>query len=284
MIVFTSDHGDYLGDHWLGEKEFFHEPSVKIPLIICDPDRLTRRAAACATNWSRRSISRRRFWKCSAPIRRSSRTGSKDARSFRCCAARRRRTGAIHDQRIRLLDPAGRRGARSRAARCAAVHDRRQALETDPRHRLPPDAVRSRERSARIARSWCRSGLRGRTRSASPPRSRNGACGSRSAQTRSEQQIRNMRGKVERARHSDRRVGRNGHSRRAVARISGRREVIACSVRVIPSGFAPRDCNSFDRSRADHRCTDNFGIAVADQFFNQDITRGYVVAPAGRIR
>ena len=38
MIVFTSDHGDYLGDHWLGEKELFHEPSVGIPLIICDPD------------------------------------------------------------------------------------------------------------------------------------------------------------------------------------------------------------------------------------------------------
>ena len=37
MIVFTSDHGDYLGDHWMGEKEFFHEPSVKIPLIIYDP-------------------------------------------------------------------------------------------------------------------------------------------------------------------------------------------------------------------------------------------------------
>ena len=25
MIVFTSDHGDYLGDHWLGEKQLFHE-------------------------------------------------------------------------------------------------------------------------------------------------------------------------------------------------------------------------------------------------------------------
>ncbi len=37
MIVFCSDHGDYLGDHWLGEKELFHEPSVKIPLIVCDP-------------------------------------------------------------------------------------------------------------------------------------------------------------------------------------------------------------------------------------------------------
>ncbi len=39
MIVFTSDHGDYLGDHWLGEKDLFHEPSVKVPLIVVDPSR-----------------------------------------------------------------------------------------------------------------------------------------------------------------------------------------------------------------------------------------------------
>ena len=38
MIIFCSDHGDYLGDHWLGEKEFFHEPSIRTPLIIVDPD------------------------------------------------------------------------------------------------------------------------------------------------------------------------------------------------------------------------------------------------------
>ena len=37
MIVLTSDHGDYLGDHWLGEKDLFHDPSVKVPLIIVDP-------------------------------------------------------------------------------------------------------------------------------------------------------------------------------------------------------------------------------------------------------
>jgi arylsulfatase A-like enzyme len=37
LIVFTSDHGDYLGDHWMGEKDLFHEPSVKVPLIIYDP-------------------------------------------------------------------------------------------------------------------------------------------------------------------------------------------------------------------------------------------------------
>ncbi|HJP20006.1 MAG TPA: alkaline phosphatase family protein [Alphaproteobacteria bacterium] len=38
MIVFTSDHGDYLGDHWLGEKELFYEPSIRIPLIVYDPE------------------------------------------------------------------------------------------------------------------------------------------------------------------------------------------------------------------------------------------------------
>ncbi len=44
MIVLTSDHGDYLGDHWLGEKDLFHEQSVKVPMIIYDP-----RAEADAT-------------------------------------------------------------------------------------------------------------------------------------------------------------------------------------------------------------------------------------------
>jgi arylsulfatase A-like enzyme len=37
MIVLTSDHGDFLGDHWMGEKTFFHDASTKMPLIIYDP-------------------------------------------------------------------------------------------------------------------------------------------------------------------------------------------------------------------------------------------------------
>ncbi|AXS42004.1 sulfatase-like hydrolase/transferase [Breoghania sp. L-A4] len=37
MIVVTSDHGDFLGDHWMGEKTFFHDTSTKVPLIIYDP-------------------------------------------------------------------------------------------------------------------------------------------------------------------------------------------------------------------------------------------------------
>jgi len=37
MIIFSSDHGDYLGDHYLGEKELFHDSIVKVPLIVYDP-------------------------------------------------------------------------------------------------------------------------------------------------------------------------------------------------------------------------------------------------------
>ena len=40
LIAFTSDHGDYLGDHWLGEKDLFHDCSARIPMILCDPSPL----------------------------------------------------------------------------------------------------------------------------------------------------------------------------------------------------------------------------------------------------
>ncbi|MEJ6748074.1 MAG: alkaline phosphatase family protein [Octadecabacter sp.] len=44
MIVFCSDHGDNMGDHWMGEKDLFFDCSAKIPLIVYDP-----RAQADAT-------------------------------------------------------------------------------------------------------------------------------------------------------------------------------------------------------------------------------------------
>lgn len=37
LIVFTADHGDLLGDHWLGEKELFYDSVQRVPLIIVDP-------------------------------------------------------------------------------------------------------------------------------------------------------------------------------------------------------------------------------------------------------
>ncbi len=37
MIVFCSDHGDNMGDHWMGEKDLFYDCSARIPLIVYDP-------------------------------------------------------------------------------------------------------------------------------------------------------------------------------------------------------------------------------------------------------
>ncbi len=37
MIVLTSDHGDYMGDHWMGEKDWLHEEVVRVPMIVADP-------------------------------------------------------------------------------------------------------------------------------------------------------------------------------------------------------------------------------------------------------
>lgn len=37
LVVFTADHGDFLGDHWLGEKELFYDTVQKVPFILMDP-------------------------------------------------------------------------------------------------------------------------------------------------------------------------------------------------------------------------------------------------------
>ncbi len=44
LVIFTADHGDYLGDHWLGEKELFHDCVQRVPCLLYDPT-----AAADAT-------------------------------------------------------------------------------------------------------------------------------------------------------------------------------------------------------------------------------------------
>ncbi len=36
IVVFGSDHGDYLGDFGFVGKSWFHEPSIRVPLIVCD--------------------------------------------------------------------------------------------------------------------------------------------------------------------------------------------------------------------------------------------------------
>lgn len=37
LIVFTSDHGEYMGDHWMGEKDWINEEVVRVPMIVVDP-------------------------------------------------------------------------------------------------------------------------------------------------------------------------------------------------------------------------------------------------------
>jgi arylsulfatase A-like enzyme len=39
LVIFTADHGDFLGDHWLGEKELFYDTVQKVPFIVADPRR-----------------------------------------------------------------------------------------------------------------------------------------------------------------------------------------------------------------------------------------------------
>lgn len=37
LIIFTSDHGEYLGDHYLTDKGHFYDSGMRVPLIIRDP-------------------------------------------------------------------------------------------------------------------------------------------------------------------------------------------------------------------------------------------------------
>ena len=149
MIVFTSDHGDYLGDHWMGEKDLFHDVSVKVPLIIYDPTpQRTRRAAPCPMPSSKPSIWRRHSSSISAARRRS--ISWKAARCCRSWRARRRaRWRALRLLRIRLRHAGAARDARPAAARLPAVHGLRRPLQADARGWFPADAVRSRDRPAR---------------------------------------------------------------------------------------------------------------------------------------
>ncbi len=39
LIVFCADHGEFSGDHWLGEKEMFYEQAARVPFIVVDPSR-----------------------------------------------------------------------------------------------------------------------------------------------------------------------------------------------------------------------------------------------------
>ena len=200
MIVFTSDHGDYLGDHWMGEKEFFHEPSVKIPLIIYDPspEADATRGTICDELVEGIDL---------APTFLEVFGGNPAEQSHRLeglslvpllHGQEAREMARICCQRIRLRDPDAGHRARRRAEGFAAVHARRQALEIHSLHRLPPHAVRHGEGPERTERSRRRSGVCGRAPAFQPRRCATGRCAPSQRITRSEQQMVNMRGRAER--------------------------------------------------------------------------------------
>ena len=152
MIVFTSDHGDYLGDHWMGEKDLFHDVSAKIPLIVIDP--------SAAADGTRGTV-------CDALVEAIDLAptfidyfGGKppdhilegtlaDAAAARRAAAGLAQGGVL---RIRLLHAGCPAEAQPADRAVPAVHGLRRPLEIHPRLRLPADALRSARRPAGIDR------------------------------------------------------------------------------------------------------------------------------------
>ena len=179
LIVFTSDHGDYLGDHWMGEKDLFHEPSVKVPLIVCDPSAEADAARGTVCDALVETIDLvadvpggpgRRPGRAIAPAR----GPLADAVPARL---KRRPSGAAlpsASTTIRMLPVRGE--ARHRAARRAPVHGGGQALEVRACAGFPADAVRPGKRPQRVPRPRRRSGLRGERQRLMAPRWPSGAC------------------------------------------------------------------------------------------------------------
>ena len=52
VVIFTSDHGDCLGDHGLVEKWTMYDQSVRVPLVVWSPDRFEgNRRIDALTQW-----------------------------------------------------------------------------------------------------------------------------------------------------------------------------------------------------------------------------------------
>ena len=164
IIVVTSDHGDYLGDHWLGEKDLFHEEIVRIPLIILDP-----RAAAGGTRGARPDGARRVDRSCADLPRMGRRRARATSARRALAAAPDRGRDAARLARRRLLRRRLCAAPRAPAARSATrpgarLHGADRALEVRPVRGFSAAAVRSRIRSARVERPRPRAGFRHRPR------------------------------------------------------------------------------------------------------------------------
>ena len=86
LIVFTADHGDFLGDHWLGEKELFYDTVQRVPFIVMDPSGEADATRGQALDHMVESVDLvpTVLRALDAPGRR---TGWKDASCRKCCMA-----------------------------------------------------------------------------------------------------------------------------------------------------------------------------------------------------
>ena len=166
MIVFTSDHGDYLGDHWMGEKDLFHEQSAKIPLIVIDPSRDGRRTRGTVCDALVEAIDL-------APTFIDYFGGKPpdhilEGRSLLPLLHGEQpadwRKVVFSEYDYAMQDVRAEAEPADRAL--PPVHGVRRPLEIHPRLRLPADALRPRKRSAGIRRPRRRSRLRRRHRAA----------------------------------------------------------------------------------------------------------------------
>ena len=223
LIVFTSDHGDYLGDHWLGEKDLFHEPSVKVPLIVYDPSDSADAARGTICDELVESIDLVPTFLQSLgadPGEQSHRLEGRSLVPFlNGSSTDRWRRFAISEYDYSLQPFAAKLGIEPRDAQ--PFHGGGQALEAHPRPGFPADALRPRHRPQRVPRPRHRPSIRGRT--AAPdggpqclgPAPLPAHDPIRAADARPARQ-------VAATRHPDRRVGRERCPRRAVEPLPGR--------------------------------------------------------------
>ena len=225
MIVFTSDHGDYLGDHWMGEKDLFHEPSVKMPLIVYDPSAEADAARGTACDALVEAIDLAPTFLEALRRRSGEQSHRLEGRSLvpflRGAAPAQWRRYAISEYDYSMLPVAAKLGVEPRDARLFMIADRRWKLIHAPGFRpmlydLGSDPNEFRDLGADPA---CEDERR-RLMAALD------AWGLRLSQrtTVSEQQIRDRARQVAAPRHPDRRVGRERGSSRAVEQLPGSKD------------------------------------------------------------
>ena len=167
LIVVTSDHGDYLGDHWLGEKELFHEESVRIPLIVYDPD-----AAADTTRGTvdDRLVEAIDLAPTFVEAAGGDRAGPHPRGPFAAGADSRRSRRDWRDARVSECDYAFRKArqhARARTGRIPRLHAAHRSLEIHRIRRFPSATFRPGGRSAGTMRPWIGPRARGRAAASS---------------------------------------------------------------------------------------------------------------------